>query len=268
MSTIKFISLFIISLFLVAGPAGAQTVVFDDPADPTKATGINDLEVGGTSYNVIFEVSTFANQVYGAFPGTFNIFNTVSQAEVAVDYVNSALNSWGATSIGNINTPGIEFFTYNTGYYTFLVESIEMIHTWRAAKLDVGDPWVSTGQNQWTYNLDERNWAVFTLATAVENYGVADIPKAYKLFRNYPNPFNPTTTITYQLPKASQIRLTVYNLLGQEVRTLVNTKQAAGSYSIEWNSRDNNNELVPTGVYVYKIEAGDFVQSRKMVLVK
>jgi hypothetical protein len=268
MRTLQFIAILTISLFLANGPAGAQTVVFGDSLDPTKATSITDLEVGGTSYNVVFEVSTFAFLVYGPFPGTFNIFNTVSQAEVAVDSVNSALNSWGATSIGNINTPGIEFFTYNIGYDTFLVGSIQMIHTWRAAKPDINDPWVSTGQNQWTYNTDERNWAVFTISTGVDDHHGTDFLKTYELFPNYPNPFNPTTTITYHVPRPTKVTLRIFDIRGQLVRTLVDGVQGHGQNSVVWDGRNNTGQQVASGVYLSRLNAGGISQTRKMMLMK
>lgn len=89
------------------------------------------------------------------------------------------------------------------------------------------------------------------------------IPKSYELFQNYPNPFNSSTKIEYDLPKSITIRLTVYNVLGKEVKTLVNEKQNAGSYQVEF---DGGN--LPSGVYFYKLTAGDFTAVRKLVLLK
>jgi alkaline phosphatase D len=85
----------------------------------------------------------------------------------------------------------------------------------------------------------------------------------YKLSQNYPNPFNPQTTINYQLPMTNNVELSVYNLLGQKVATLVSEKQMAGRYSVEWNASD-----FATGIYYYMIKAGIFVQVKKMILIK
>ncbi len=85
----------------------------------------------------------------------------------------------------------------------------------------------------------------------------------FTLQQNYPNPFNPTTTFKYQLPKSSQVELTVYSLLGQRVATLVNKKQSAGTYNVDWNASD-----FASGVYYYKIQAGTFVQSKKLLFIK
>lgn len=95
-----------------------------------------------------------------------------------------------------------------------------------------------------------------------------DIPDEYRLDQNYPNPFNPTTTIQYALPETRHVRLTIFNTRGEKVRTLVNTSQAAGTYQIQWNGTDGQGILMPTGIYFYKLVAGDYEQIRKMLLTK
>jgi DNA-binding NtrC family response regulator len=85
---------------------------------------------------------------------------------------------------------------------------------------------------------------------------------------NYPNPFNPSTTIRYALPEASKVSLVVYNLLGQQVRTLVSGSQSAGYHSVVWDGRDAAGRMAATGVYIYRLQAGGFVQVRKMLFAK
>ena len=94
------------------------------------------------------------------------------------------------------------------------------------------------------------------------------MPIAYRLEANYPNPFNPSTTIRYQLAKAAPTTLTVYNVLGKAVRTLVSEQQSAGNYSIQWDGRDNNGRAVASGVYIYTLQSGSFTESRRMALLK
>ena len=97
--------------------------------------------------------------------------------------------------------------------------------------------------------------------------GVQDEPDilahSYSLGNNYPNPFNPVTTIRYSLAQAGHVRLAVINLLGQEVGELVNTVKPSGEYQIQWNAKG-----MASGVYFYRLETRDFVQIRKMVLMK
>jgi hypothetical protein len=97
---------------------------------------------------------------------------------------------------------------------------------------------------------------------------VVSAPQSFELSQNYPNPFNPSTNIRFELPKAAMVTLSVYNSLGQEVRRLVNAQKPAGYYTIVWNGRDQQGKPVPSGIYHYRIQAGDFVATRKMVLAK
>jgi hypothetical protein len=91
----------------------------------------------------------------------------------------------------------------------------------------------------------------------------AGVPKTFALEQNYPNPFNPSTAISYQLPVAGNVSLKVFDMLGKEVATLVNARQEAGAYTVNFNA--NN---LSSGVYFYRLQAGNFVQTRKMMLVK
>ncbi|HIL08113.1 MAG TPA: T9SS type A sorting domain-containing protein, partial [Candidatus Latescibacteria bacterium] len=105
----------------------------------------------------------------------------------------------------------------------------------------------------------------------VLNLGQAEtrwIPQVFSLAPNYPNPFNPSTTISYQLPLDTQVSLEIYDVLGQKVRTLVSGLKPAGSYLVSWNSRDDMNRQVAAGVYFYRLSAGDFNQVRKLLLLK
>ena len=94
------------------------------------------------------------------------------------------------------------------------------------------------------------------------------LPEVYALGFNYPNPFNPETTIKYALPRASDVELVVYNALGQTVRTLVAERQVAGRYAFTWDATNDRGQAVSSGIYLYRLRAGEFVKVRKMLLVK
>jgi hypothetical protein len=94
------------------------------------------------------------------------------------------------------------------------------------------------------------------------------IPSQYTLHQNYPNPFNPITTLRYDLPEDAVVNITIYDIMGREIRTLVNSAQDAGFKSIIWNATNDYGKPVSAGVYLYKIQAGEFVQTKKMVLLK
>ena len=88
------------------------------------------------------------------------------------------------------------------------------------------------------------------------------------LHKNYPNPFNPKTTISYSLVQDTFINLTIYDLTGNQVKTLVNGKERSGNRFIQWDATNHQGHSVPTGTYLYKIEADNFSQTKKMVLLK
>ena len=94
------------------------------------------------------------------------------------------------------------------------------------------------------------------------------VPNTYTLGQNYPNPFNPTTTIKYTIPKAGNVKIEVYDITGRLVNTLVNSNQATGTYSVVWNGRNSAGQSVGSGVYLYRIQANDFVSVKKMVMLK
>ena len=85
----------------------------------------------------------------------------------------------------------------------------------------------------------------------------------YKLHQNFPNPFNPTTTIKYQIPELSIVTIKIYDVLGNEIASLINEEKPAGNFEVEFNG-----EGLPSGIYFYRLQAGNFVETKKMVLMK
>jgi hypothetical protein len=115
---------------------------------------------------------------------------------------------------------------------------------------------------KYSYRLKQiDNDGQFEYSKAIEvDFNAA---KKFELSQNYPNPFNPATTIRFNLPEAGNVKITLYNLLGQQIRTLVNEFKESGVHTINFDASELN-----SGMYIYKIEAGSFVQTRKMTLVK
>jgi predicted lipoprotein with Yx(FWY)xxD motif len=94
------------------------------------------------------------------------------------------------------------------------------------------------------------------------------LPASFRLEQNYPNPFNPSTVINYQLPVSSDVTLKVFDILGNEIATLVDEYRPAGRYEVEFNSHSGNVRNLPSGVYFYQLRAGDFIETKKMILLK
>jgi hypothetical protein len=94
------------------------------------------------------------------------------------------------------------------------------------------------------------------------------IPSQYTLHQNYPNPFNPVTTLRYDLPENGLVNITIYDMLGRQVKTLMNQTQDAGYRSVVWNATNDYGKPVSAGIYLYQIQAGEYMQTKKMVLLK
>jgi len=94
------------------------------------------------------------------------------------------------------------------------------------------------------------------------------IPLQYVLHQNYPNPFNPVTTLHYDLPNNSLVKITIYDMMGRIVNNLVSGQQSSGQKSVQWNATNDAGQPVSAGLYLYTIDAGQFRQTKKMVLLK
>lgn len=94
------------------------------------------------------------------------------------------------------------------------------------------------------------------------------VPIVYALNQNYPNPFNPATEIKYSIPEAGHVKISIFNVLGQNVRNLVDEDKSVGDYSVVWNGKDAYGETVASGIYFYRIKASEFTETRRMLLLK
>ena len=119
-----------------------------------------------------------------------------------------------------------------------------------------GNIWIGTGFGLAVYKEGG-------VVSVEENQIREIVPNEYLLYQNFPNPFNPTTTIKYSIPKLSFVTIKIYDVLGSEVATLLNEERPAGTYELNWNA--NN---ISSGVYFYTLQAGDFVETKKMILLK
>jgi len=98
--------------------------------------------------------------------------------------------------------------------------------------------------------------------------GVSQLPKKFNLYPAYPNPFNPVTTLRYDLPEDALINVTIYDMMGRRIKILVNGPQSAGYRSVIWDATNDYGKPVSAGIYLYKIQVGEFTQTKKMVLLK
>lgn len=212
--------------------------------DPMTAYGVDGSMVGADSLKLQF------TGVDGAYnQNSFDVLTDIDPSAIMCLSYN--------TDQENPKPAGIEYSgSYRLVFWGFGFEGVTSILTYKDTRMDAM-------QNVLDF-LDN-------IATdAGDDLGVAgQVPKAFALNQNYPNPFNPSTLISYDLNKSMKnVTLKVYNLLGQEVKTLVNQPQDAGIYRVEWDGTDDSGRQMASGVYFYRLRAGDQSQTRKMVLLK
>jgi len=167
----------------------------------------------------------------------------------------SGSNLFAAT--GSVNgSPGCVFLSTDNGT------------SWTSVNSGLTGIWVSSlavsGPNIYAGTIGCGVWRrpLLEMVTSVQP-GIREVPRQFLLNQNYPNPFNPSTTIRYDLPRSSMVRLNVYDILGREVAVLVNERKNAGSYEVKFDA-----VRLASGVYFYRIQAGDFIQAKKLVVIK
>jgi len=150
--------------------------------------------------------------------------------------------------------------------YMVFVELLTMADTVENTSFEwtvyANDGWDSTaaGNGPRAFTVDISNYL-----SAIENAG---IPDEFALYNNYPNPFNPITNIKYDIPEVADVHLEIYNVAGQRIRTLVQSQQEPGRYKVQWAAKNDYGRPVASGMYIYRIRAGDFVSVKKLVLMK
>ena len=159
--------------------------------------------------------------------------------------------------------------------YSITIGPIDVSHAGKHLCLDScyyppsGDwKWADIGAGLEFPTWDGPHCWVITDPGDVHRDNAAALPISFSLSQNYPNPFNPSTQVKFDLPQRSEVDLTVYNVLGQEVTTLVHETMAAGSYTADWDGTSRTGSPVASGVYFYRLSAGDFTETKKMMLLK
>ncbi|MCD6205427.1 MAG: T9SS type A sorting domain-containing protein [Candidatus Marinimicrobia bacterium] len=222
------------------------------PDDWTFVSGTYDSDVGTGD---IFLDPNQDSPVYG-------LIDTVIVPPADMKWV-KMLSDTGYTHDANVYHDA--FITFQVGQkggdfpigYMVTVNTIDMFGFFADNDIDDG------GSSGWGDGVDTlmNQWVTVTGGTAVEQ--VSSVASEFKLAQNFPNPFNPTTNIQFEIPENSFVTLTVYDLMGQEVTKLVNDYRAAGSYSVTFDGAE-----LSSGIYFYKLQAGNLSKTMKMVLAK
>jgi len=209
--------------------------------------------------------------LHGSDIGTFSLDATNSTvkimvyktviSDVGLKFVIPSSGSLGEIKVANTVTNAWEELTFDFSSHIGLPEAIGIDQIVVFPDFDLG------GRTQDNIIYFDNISFSSSNSVGVDNRGEI-YPHGFALHQNYPNPFNPITTLRYDLPENSLVNIIIYDMLGREVKTLVNTTQDAGFKSVVWNATNDHGKPVSAGVYLYQIQAGDFVQTKKMVLLK
>ncbi len=169
---------------------------------------------------------------------------------------------WDSQQIGSIN---IGFSSNGGNYWTFVQNGVDAefgVYRWKVPKI--------TSANCKLIVINKDNTSLFDTTKAVFSVGVInsvdnniETLKSFSLEQNFPNPFNPSTLINYHISGVSLVIIKVYNLLGNEVKTLVNEEKPGGEYSVVWNGKDINGNNEPSGIYFYSLRADNFTAGKE-----
>ncbi|MGB5848244.1 MAG: YCF48-related protein, partial [Ignavibacteriaceae bacterium] len=233
----------------------------------TTDGGINWSSQLSISFGLFFSVNFIDQNIGWAVGGGYSGGTIYKTTDGGTNWTNQPGNFESLSSI--------QFINQNTGWAVGGSYSLGTIYK----TTDGGTNWIpQTSGTMWpltsvSFTDSDNGWAVGGRATIlhttnggvtfVEDQEIDKIPTEYNLSNNFPNPFNPSTKIKYSVPQSSKVVIKVFDILGNEIETLVNEEKDVGTYEITWYA-----EQLSSGVYFYKLQAGNFVETKKMVLMK
>ncbi len=207
---------------------------------------------------------------HGSDIGTFSLDATNSTvkimvyktviSDVGLKFVIPSSGSLGEIKVSNTVTNEWEELTFDFSSHIGLPEAIGIDQIVVFPDFDLG------GRTQDNIIYFD-NISFYSNSVGVDNRSET-FPQGFVLEQNFPNPFNPSTTLRYELPEDGLVNVTIYDMMGRQVSTLVSSHQTAGYKSIQWNATNDFGKPASAGVYLYQIQAGEFVQTKKMVLLK
>jgi len=254
-----------------------------DPLEMKKSSlflaGINSEEIA-TPYRWANNLHyPYCHQGWPVYPVAFLRTNKIELLNFLLTYMHNG--TYNGVTLLNSATVDTILTVYIAGYAQGLI--------WYKTNYGQGGLWGHAGQ--WLgcatgmYFHPEEGWGFMTfinldspsgiwlinsfISEFAHSYIISEVeneitlPVSYKLYQNYPNPFNPSTRIRYSVPQTSNVLVKVFDILGNEIETLVNEEKSTGTYEITWHA-----EELPSGVYFYRLQAGDFVETKKMILIK
>ena len=224
---------------------------------------VKDDPISGPFYDYLATHDTLGLFYQPAFELTASFGNWVDGMVASDNGVAAFTDPSDDSYVLGVHTEGTGFKSVFLGFDPIGLDFQTLKDTsWVAWAIDYATFGTGTNYNAVDFTLDWFGAPSVSLADEIS------FPERYRLSQNFPNPFNPVTTLSFDLPMDNNVTLVIYNLLGQKVTTIVNDFRTAGSHRVAWNGLDHLGKDVSTGVYLYRIEAGDFSATKKMILLK
>ena len=270
-----------IGLFMQDSITVIDTLTFAEQFDDISYGRYPD---GSDSWHFMHPSPDTTNTAYNVIPAAFSLSEPSNNTQITIDESNvntgSITFTWGASSDANgdslyylMRAASAEIGDHglDTNATSIELSYLDIIE-------DMSENNVTAATLDWTVHVTdgidtvEADNAPFSItmdgADALSAYLEGLIPDEFALHQNYPNPFNPVTTLRYDLPEADLVNITIYDMLGREVKTLINQTQDAGYRSVIWDATNNYGKPVSAGIYLYQIHAGEYISTKKMVLLK
>ena len=246
--------------------------------DVSSVTNMSDMFSGAFAFNgnlSNWDVSNVMDMSYmfrqaDAFNGDISSWDVSSVANMSyafydTDAFNGDISSWDVSSVTNMRYMFYFASSFNQDLSSWDISSVTNMNGIFAGTDSLSDENKCAIDTAWNYN---EAWPYDWLNYCSLSGNTIEIPNEYVLYPAYPNPFNPITTLQYELPEDSFVNITIYDMLGNVVSNLVNKSENSGYISVQWNATNDRGQPVSAGVYLYSIEAGDFRQTKKMILLK
>lgn len=232
-----------------------EPTLFDD----FNWTGRRKNEDYGLESGSAIDILSDAHPLAAGLSGTIQVTSNAQEITWALPHENADII---ASLNGDPTKPVI--FCYETGdvmmnYVTTKARQVGLFFSEESPAYFTAETWAILRA--------AINWAKEGERLAIQD-NAPSVPMVHHLYQNYPNPFNPQTRIQYALSKQANVSITIYNALGQKIKTLVDKSQSAGTHHIIWDGTDALDHAVSNGIYLYKMQAGDFSETRKMVLMR
>ena len=258
----------IIYLFNPDGECFGYNISSDTWSDKTYNTATGTRDLSSILYqNEIYVIGWDNSAFYKYTPSSdqwTQLSNSIYQVGAcAMGIINNLIYFVGGNSGGSTVAEYKTILVYDitTDTWSLDLHEISFKRHWMATAEYKGGLYIVGGIDSMANAVDIVEEIVPQGTAGVNNE--SEVPESYMLSQNYPNPFNPIAKINYSIPQTSQVQIIVFDLLGNEIETLVNEEKSVGTYELTWTAAN-----LPSGVYFYQLKAGSFVQTKKMILIK